>query len=65
MADIGARVLDIYRRADDQFKASLDENGRAAARKTDFDLLTQIDVGAFERLGQTLETLDPPRFSPP
>lgn len=64
LADIGARVLDIYRRADDQFKAALDDNGRAAVRKTGFDLLTQIDVGAFERLAETIETLEPPQFTP-
>ena len=56
-ADVGARVLDIYRRADDQFKAGLDENGKSAMAKTDFDLLTQIDLGKFEHLGETLRSI--------
>jgi hypothetical protein len=56
-ADVGARVLDIYRRADDQFKAGLDQNGKTAMAKTDFDLLTQIDLGKFEQLGATLQTI--------
>ena len=52
MADIGAQVLDIYRQADDRFKAGLDDNGRSALDRTDFDLLTQVDLGAFERLAR-------------
>jgi hypothetical protein len=56
-ADVGARVLDIYRRADDQFKAGLDQNGKSAMAKTDFDLLTQIDLGKFEQLGETLQAI--------
>jgi hypothetical protein len=56
-ADVGARVLDIYRRADDQFKAGLDQNGKTAMAKTDFDLLTQIDLGKFEQLGETLRAI--------
>jgi hypothetical protein len=56
-ADVGARVLDIYRRADDQFKAGLDQNGKTAMAKTDFDLLTQIDLGKFEQLGETLQNI--------
>jgi hypothetical protein len=64
VADIGARVLDIYRRADDQFKSALDDNGRAAVRKSNFDLLTQIDIGAFEHLAESIETFEPPRFAP-
>lgn len=54
MADVGARVLDIYRRADDHFKAGLDDAGKAAVASTDFDLITQIDAGAFETLADTL-----------
>jgi hypothetical protein len=54
MADVGARVLDIYRRADDRFRAGLDDHGRAAADKTDFDLLTQIDLGAVEGLARKI-----------
>ena len=57
MADIGARVLDVYRRADDRFKASLDQQGREALDKTDFDLLTQIDLGAVEGLAAQLSRL--------
>lgn len=73
-ADVGARVLDIYRRADDRFKAGLDETARAAATKTDFDLLTQIDIGSFQRLGETVQNMDrgagflngpPPGGAPP
>jgi hypothetical protein len=54
MADVGARVLDIYRRADDRFKAGLDEHARAAVEQTDFDLLTQIDLGAVEGLAEKI-----------
>jgi hypothetical protein len=52
MADIGARVLDVYRQADDRFKQTLDQRGKAALQNTDFDLLTQVDLGAFERLAE-------------
>jgi hypothetical protein len=65
LADVGAKVLDIYRRSDDKFKAGLDDNGRAAAERSNFDLLTQIDVGAFERLSQTLQTMDRPTIERP
>jgi hypothetical protein len=61
MADVGAKVLDIYRRADDRFKAGLDQRGRQALEATDFDLLTQVDLGAFERLAERLSTMDLPR----
>jgi hypothetical protein len=54
MADIGARLVDIYRHADDTFSASLDERGRAARERTEFDLITQVDLGAFRKLGETL-----------
>jgi hypothetical protein len=57
VADIGARVLDVYRRADDRFKGGLHEAGQAALERTDFDILTQIDLGAFRRLGDAVETL--------
>jgi hypothetical protein len=63
MADLGARVLDIYRNADDGFKAGLDERGRAALDSTDFDLLTQVDLGAFERLAERVSTMQLPRSS--
>lgn len=59
-ADVGARVFDIYRRHDDQFKASLDDAGKTALGKTDFDLFTQFDVGGFQRLAETAETLGLP-----
>jgi hypothetical protein len=65
LADMGSRVLDIYRRADDKWKAGLDDNGRAAANNGDFDLLTQVDVGAFERLSQTLQGMERPRLRAP
>jgi hypothetical protein len=57
MADIGAKLLDIYRRADDAFTAGLDENARAAQARTQFDVLTQVDLGSFRRLAETMETL--------
>jgi hypothetical protein len=65
MADIGARLLDIYRRADDGFAASLDEQGRAARARTEFDLLTQVDLGVFRKLAETLETDGVTRIGPP
>jgi hypothetical protein len=65
MADIGARLLDIYRRADDGFAASLDEQGKAARERTEFDLLTQVDLGAFRKLGETLESVGVTRVGPP
>jgi hypothetical protein len=57
MADIGARLLEVYRRADDSFTGTLDENGRAARDRTEFDILTQVDVGSFRRLAETMESL--------
>jgi hypothetical protein len=57
MADIGARLLDVYRRGDDAFAAGLDDNARAARDRTEFDILTQVDVGAFRRLAETMESL--------
>jgi hypothetical protein len=66
MADVGARALDIYRRADDKFKAGLDDRGRAAVEKTDFDILTQVDLGGMRRLAETVEQLgvSTPRRTP-
>jgi hypothetical protein len=57
MADIGSKLLEIYRRADDSFTAGLDENGRAAQSRTQFDVLTQVDIGSFRRLAETMESL--------
>lgn len=57
MADIGARLLEIYRRADDSFTAGLDDAGRAAQNRTQFDVLTQVDIGAFRKLAETMEEL--------
>jgi hypothetical protein len=57
MADIGARLLEIYRRADDSFTAGLDDAGRAAQARTQFDVLTQVDIGGFKRLAETMEQL--------
>ena len=57
MADIGSRLLEIYRRADDSFTAGLDDNGRAAQGRTQFDVLTQVDIGGFQRLAETMEAL--------
>lgn len=57
MADIGAKLLDIYRQADDGFRGALDENGRAAADRTQFDVLTQVDIGAFRKLAETMEAV--------
>jgi hypothetical protein len=54
MADIGARVLEVYRQADDRWKAGLDARARAALESTDFDLMTQIDLGVFEGLAGKL-----------
>ncbi len=56
MADVGVRLLDIYRRADDAMKAGLDDTGRAALDKTNFDPLTQIDLEAFRKLAETIES---------
>jgi hypothetical protein len=57
MADIGARLLEIYRKADDGFTAGLDDAGRAAQSRTQFDVLTQVDIGSFKRLAETMEAL--------
>jgi hypothetical protein len=64
MADIGARLLDVYRRADDSFSASLDEQGKAARERTEFDLLTQVDLEPLRTLGETLETVGVTRVGP-
>lgn len=58
MADVGVRLLDIYRRADDSLKGGLDESGRAALDKTGFDPLTQIDMEAFRKLAEAMESAD-------
>ncbi len=55
IADVGARLLEIYRSTDDRFKAGLDDSARTALEKTDFDILTQIDLGAFRRLSDTMQ----------
>jgi hypothetical protein len=55
MADVGVRLLDIYRRTDDALKAGLDDTGRAALERTRFDALTQIDLEAFRKLAETIE----------
>jgi hypothetical protein len=57
MADIGAKLLEIYRKADDSFTAGLDDNGRAAQSRTQFDVLTQVDIGSFRQLAETMEQL--------
>jgi hypothetical protein len=57
MADVGAKLLEIYRRADDAFSAGLDDSGRAAQSRTQFDVLTQVDIGGFQRLADTMEQL--------
>jgi hypothetical protein len=57
MADIGSKLLDIYRRADDSFSAGLDDDGRRAQGRTQFDILTQVDIGAFKSLAETMEGL--------
>ena len=58
MADVGVRLLDIYRRADDSLKTGLDDGGRAALESTRFDALTQIDMEAFRKLAETMERTD-------
>ncbi len=58
-ADVGARMLDVYRRNDDRLKAALDEEGRKAMRKTEFDLLTQIDISKLQPLAEVLTGMDP------
>jgi hypothetical protein len=58
MADVGVRLLDIYRRADDAFKGGLDDAGRAALDSTRFDPLTQIDMEAFRKLAETMESAE-------
>ena len=57
MADVGAKLLDIYRHADDAFTAQLDDQARRAQARTQFDVLTQVDIGSFRRLAETMETL--------
>jgi hypothetical protein len=64
MADIGARLLDVYRKADDTFAASLDAQGRAARERTEFDLLTQVDLEPLRTLGETLEAVGVTRVGP-
>lgn len=58
MADVGAKMLDVYRRADDRLKAGLDAQGTAAVEKTGFDLMTQFDLGAVEGLVTRLGSMD-------
>lgn len=62
MADVASRLLDVYRRSDDRLQATLDEEARAAATRTGFDVLTQIDLAAMKSLGEVVEQLG---FTPP
>lgn len=55
--DLGARFLDVYRRADDRFLNGLDREARAAADRSDFDLLSQVDIGALEGVAETMRKL--------
>jgi len=55
VADAATRVLEVYRRADDELKAGLDDVGRAALDKTRFDIISQIDLGAFEKVAQAAQ----------
>jgi hypothetical protein len=57
MADVGAKLLDIYRHADDAFSGSLDDDGRRAQARTQFDVLTQVDIGSFRKLAETMEAV--------
>jgi len=55
MADIGVQMLQVYQRADDKLRQVLTSDQLAAARKTEFDLLTQVDVGSFRKLGEVAD----------
>lgn len=57
IADATARVLEVYRHADDRLQGLFDERAKAAADETGFDPLTQIDLTAFRKLGETVEAL--------
>ncbi len=57
MADLGVKLLEVYRRGDDQLKGALDPATTAAKDKTNFDLMNQIDVGSFAKLAETMEML--------
>jgi hypothetical protein len=57
MADIGAKLLEIYRQADDKLTAGMDNQARIALARTQFDVLTQVDIGSFRRLAETMEAL--------
>jgi hypothetical protein len=57
-ADVGARVLEAYRKADDRFTSALDDRAKGAIGASEFDLLTQIDLGSFERLTGIISRLE-------
>ncbi|HEX2570422.1 MAG TPA: hypothetical protein VH877_12765 [Polyangia bacterium] len=50
MIDVGQALAQIYQRADDRLGQLLDPTEQAAARSTDFDLLTQVDLESVHRL---------------
>jgi hypothetical protein len=62
MIDVGAKMLDIYRRSDDRLNGVLDANAQAAKEKTRFDLTNQLDIGGLGNLAEAMETLGVAEF---
>lgn len=55
MVDVGVRMAQVYQRADDGLRQMLTPAELAAGEKTKFDVLTQVDLGAFETVSQAME----------
>ncbi len=49
LLDSTSPFFDAYRKLDDDFKAGLDDGGRAALDKTKFELISQLDLGVVEK----------------
>ncbi len=54
MADLGIDILQAYRKADEDLRAGLDPATQAAMDASTFDLISQVDLGAFTKLQETL-----------
>ena len=51
------KLGNVYLEADKTFRAGLDDGGRRALEHSDFDITSQVDVGAFRDLAETMQSL--------
>jgi hypothetical protein len=57
MADLGSDILQIYRKADDELRAGLDPATQSAMDESEFDLFSQIDPSAFDKVQAELRRM--------